>query len=113
MEFSCLRFAHPHLDRDTPCPETFGSLPLNLRERVFYSDDTPGDASLENGVHARRCSTVMAAWLQRYIECCPPCSIAGLLECHDLGMSAPNRLCPAASRDAISIDDNCTNRRVW
>lgn len=109
MELSRVRFTYSHLDRHASRPQLGDALSVNARKGVFYADDTPLNASVNDGIHAWWGSAVMATWLKGHIQRRPVCSFPCFLECHNLCVWSAGWLCPAISRDALVIHNDSSD----
>ena len=83
------------------------------RVRIGHADDDPGDAGLDEGIHAGRRSTVMIAWLQGDPRGPVSSGIPGASEGDDLGMGATAAGGPTCTDLlAVGIRDDATDSRV-
>ena len=83
------------------------------RVRIGHADDDPGDAGLDEGIHAGRRSTVMIAWLQSDPRGPVSSGIPGAGEGDDLGMGTTAAGGPTCTDPlAVGVRDDAADGRV-
>ena len=82
---------HPDLDLDPGFPESVHAPPGDLRVGIQDPDDHPPDAGRDEGVGARRGSTVVGARLEGHVDRGVPSGVTGELQGHHFGVGPARR----------------------
>ncbi len=96
----------------TPLSRRCSSPPPCSGVRVELAGDDTRDAGLEERIDARRRRAVVRAGLERDVDRRAAGSLAGSLECDDLGVRAALSLVPAFADDLTVGDDDRADDRI-
>jgi hypothetical protein len=113
VELSGLRLHEARFDSDPGAQQCVGTLATHARVGILYSKDNARDTRFNQGVYARRCTTVMAAGLESYIcRCAGNWLLGGAKGCH-FRMRFPGTLMPSFRDDPLAFRNDTANPGIW
>src|ERR1700742_3875692 len=104
--------AEVHVNGNSGIPQTLDAPSADFRIGVDGRDDDMGDSGLNEGISARTGTAGVGARLERNVGGGAPGGLAGLLQCHDLGVVASIVLLIAFADDHSFFDENTAYDRI-